>query len=121
MAAIVARLTRRRRQREALSEYDYETSKVERRFYLRKLFKSFLSIFQCMYELPPFEKTFHPLQHNKYLMRRRDVMALYYSSQAYYQSCANKHLAAEERKVMMEKLSSPFTCKQFIFETFLIG
>ena len=32
MAAIVARLTRRRRQREALSaEYDYETSKVERR------------------------------------------------------------------------------------------
>ena len=31
MAAIVARLTRRRRQREALSaEYDYETSKVER-------------------------------------------------------------------------------------------
>ena len=29
MAAIVARLTRRRRQREALSaEYDYETSKV---------------------------------------------------------------------------------------------
>ena len=31
MAAIVARLTRRRRQREALSlEYDYETSKVGR-------------------------------------------------------------------------------------------
>ena len=32
MAAIVARLTRRGRQREALSlEYDYETSKVGRR------------------------------------------------------------------------------------------
>ena len=78
-------------------------------------------MFQCMYELPPFEKTFHPLQHNKYLMRRRDVMGRYYSSQAYYQSCANKHLETEERKIMTEKLTSPFTWKQFIFEIFLIG
>ena len=74
-----------------------------------------------MYELPPFEKTFHPLQHNKYLMRRRDVMGRYYSSQAYYQSCANKHLETEQRKIMMEKLTSPFTWKQFFFEIFLIG
>ena len=48
-------------------------------------------------------------------------MGRYYSSQAYYQSCANKHLETEQRKIMMEKLTSQFTWKQFIWEIFLIG
>ena len=54
MAAIVARLTRRRREKDGY-EKEYETSK-------------------CMYELPPFARTFEPMKHNKYLMRRRDVV-----------------------------------------------
>ena len=28
-----------------------------------------------MYELPPFEETFQPMKHNKYLMRRNDVVS----------------------------------------------
>ena len=28
-----------------------------------------------MYELPPFEETFQPMRHNKYLMRRNDVVS----------------------------------------------
>ena len=28
-----------------------------------------------MYELPPFEDTFQPMKHNKYLMRRNDVVS----------------------------------------------
>ena len=28
-----------------------------------------------MYELPPFARTFQAMEHNKYLMRRRDVVA----------------------------------------------
>jgi hypothetical protein len=48
MAALVARLTRRRRERD--NNKEYENTK-------------------CMYELPPFAKNFKPDCHNKYLMR----------------------------------------------------
>ena len=55
------------------------------------------------------------------LTRRRDVLARFYNSQAYYQSCANKLSEGERRRKMIEKLTSPFTWKQFIFELLMIG
>ena len=48
MAALVAHLTRRRRERDFAKEYENT---------------------KCMYELQPFAKTYQPTQHNKYLMR----------------------------------------------------
>ena len=74
-----------------------------------------------MYQLAPFGESFQALHHNKYLMRRRDVLARFYNSQAYYQSCADKLTEGENRRKMTEKLISPFTWKQLIFEILMIG
>ena len=35
-----------------------------------------------MYELPPFEDTFQPMKHNKYLMRRNDVVSRFVTRHA---------------------------------------
>ena len=65
--------------------------------------------------VPNYLKSLHALT------RRRDVLARFYNSQAYYQSCANKLSEGERRRKMIEKLTSPFTWKQFIFELLMIG
>ena len=90
-----------------------------------------------MYELPPFEDTFHPMKHNKYLMRRNDVVSRFVSrllmtchdyrvsrystSQGYYQQAAHSLAKADQTRLMAERLGAAFTWGRVIYEGLLIG
>ena len=45
----------------------------------------------------------------------------YYTSQAYYQRCAQNIAITDQQRIMGDKLTAPFTFKQLIFEVFVIG
>ena len=45
----------------------------------------------------------------------------YNTSQSYYQRAAQDLAVADHKRKMAEKLTSPFTWKQFLFEFVLIG
>ena len=90
-----------------------------------------------MYELPPFEETFQPMKHNKYLMRRNDVVSRfvtlllvtchvchvcrYSTSQGYYQQAAHTLAQADQTRLMAERLGAAFTWGRAIYEGCLIG
>ena len=70
MAAIIAQLTRAKRER--ANKKTYEPNKVlkcGKSFKEENMFKSIKYFCQCMYELDPFDAHFDPEKHNKYLVR----------------------------------------------------
>ena len=90
-----------------------------------------------MYELPPFEETFQPMRHNKYLMRRNDVVSRfvtralvtivtcpvsrYSTSQGYYQQAAHRLAQADQSRLIAERLGAAFTWGRAVYEGCLIG
>ena len=68
MAAIIAQLTRAKRER--AKKRTYETNKVESLLPTTlKVLNIYCLTNQCMYELDPFDAHFDPEKHNKYLVR----------------------------------------------------
>ena len=51
----------------------------------------------------------------------RYLLDSYNTSQSYYQRAAQDLAVADHKRKMAEKLTSPFTWKQFLFEFVLIG